>query len=109
MKQYTIQQEILMITASILSKKQWCESLAAMKIRRPMPLIEQLKYACTKNFLEELFPEIIDKTIFERRFFIWPIQRKNNLLQIGICKSPMCFDKRRSINTDCFLQYVSYN
>src|SRR4051812_6897565 len=109
MEKYTIQQEILLVIASILSKKQWCESIALKQIRRPLPLVDQLKYACSKNFLEEVLPEIIDKSMFTGRFHIWPIQRNNNLLQISICKAPLTFDKQHSINTECFLQTLNYN
>lgn len=68
MKTKNMQQEILLLTTSTLSQREWCEKDASNK--ESFSSHEQLENACWNGLLYEIIPEVMRQ---ERNFFLWQI------------------------------------
>ena len=98
-----IQQEILLLTGSTFSQRQFCENHTKDN-RRNVSEIEKLKEACRNGLLDELMPE----TFTNKKLCIWDIEETEFSLQIELSEYPSS-EKRFSINPYYFLRRIEYN
>jgi hypothetical protein len=104
----TIQQEILLVTTSTFSKRQFCENNTVESARFLSPA-EQLEEACWNGLLDELLPEILQKATCGKHLYLWHIRNGASFLQIELSELPLSMDKRFSIDTNFFLPTILFN
>jgi hypothetical protein len=102
-----IQQEILLMTGSSLSKRNLCENDNSGNSRL-LSTIEQLENACWNGMLEEFLPGLI-LTIKGKTLLLWEIQNANNFLHIDLCDQPQFLNKEHSVDPYFFLSYLNCN
>jgi len=107
MKAISTQQEILVITGTSFSRRQWSEkndsgnSFTSEK--------EQLEKACWNGLIKELLPEIFDKTTVGEDLYLWRIQEADAFLELEFSEYPETMEEMYSINPHSFLPVIFYN
>lgn len=97
MKMHTTQQEILLVTATTLTQKGFCERKAFETNDYLLP-DQQLEQACWNGFLDELFSEITQQSTTDSKLLIWHIRHGESLLQIQLSESSVMLKKQSSID-----------
>ena len=59
---------------------------------------EQLEEACWNGLLDEMLPELIQKTTEGKKLFLWHIRHCRSFLGIGLSESPSFIDRESSID-----------
>lgn len=103
----TINQEILLMTATTFAQKEWAEKDAQhSKTTSPE---EQLEEACWNGLLNEMLPGIIEKSSTGKDLLLWQIIHHRSFLEIDLCESPYAEDRFHSISPYVFLRVMFYN
>jgi hypothetical protein len=100
MKRKTVNQEILLITATALVRKEWSRKDAWGR-RASVP--GQLEEACLSSLLNELLPGLIEKSSTGKKLLLWQIIQCASFLKIVLCDSSDKVDDTLSINPYLFL------
>lgn len=108
MKAAEIQQEILLVTTSTFSKRQWCKQQDVNRNRHQDPT-DQLEEACWNGLLSEMLPEVLEKPVSGGRLYLWHIRQGATVLQIELSEQPPRVDELFSINPSLFLPTMEYN
>jgi hypothetical protein len=103
----SIQQEILLITNSSLSKRSLCEKKSTEASSR-FSNVERLENACWNGMLEEFLPGLI-LTVEGKTLFLWEIRNAKNFLHIDLCDQPNFFNRELSIDPYLFLNHINCN
>ena len=103
----SVQQEILLMTHSSLSKRKFCEKNNADN-NSSFTNIEQLQQACWNGMLEDFLPGLLVKSE-GKSLLLWEIQNANSFLHIDLCDQPGFPIKRFSIDPYIFLDQLYYN
>ena len=103
----TVQQEILLMTHSSLSKRNLCES-NNLELNKLFSNVERLEQACWNGMLEDFLPGLVVKAE-GRTLFIWEIHNANSFLHIDLCDQPVSANKEFSIDPYIFLNHIDYN
>jgi hypothetical protein len=103
-----IQQEILLVTNSTLSKRQLCEKNIPDKIN-PLSQANQLEEACWNGLLEDLFPGMINKTPSGKVLPLWKISQGTSFLEIELSEYPHSLKKQYSIDPYCIFEATNWN
>jgi|SRR4030095_6207685 len=98
-----LQQEILLVTGTTFSQRQFV-SRDSVNDDRALSENEKLEKACWDGLLDELLPEIITN----KKLHIWQICNSEFSLQIELSEYPSK-EKWSSINPDYFLRESKYN
>jgi len=98
-----IQQEILLVTGTTFSQKQFCDRDGKNE-SKDLPESEKLEKACWNGLLNELLPEIITN----KQLHVWQIGDTESSLQIELSEYPSK-QKQFSINPYYFLRTMKYN
>ena len=107
MKTNTIQQEILLVTTTTLSKREWCKLNASKS--SPRSYTEQLEEACWNGLLDELLPEILTKSSSGKLLYLWHIRHSAAFLQIEMSEIPVTIEKQSSIYPNFFFAKMFNN
>lgn len=108
MKTNTIQQEVLLATTTTLSKREWC-SRDASENRQFLSHKEVLEEACWNGLLNELLPEIMEKSATGKRLILRNIRGGKYSLAIELGEFSQAIEKQYSINSNSFLPAMTYN
>jgi hypothetical protein len=92
-----IQQEILLITGTTLSKRQLCAKNETDSTNHLL-FTEQLEEACWNGMLYELLPEVIKKSSSGNRLSLWQIRHGASFLEIDLSECPASFEDQYSLN-----------
>lgn len=103
----TVQQEILLMTNSSLSKTNLCEKNSA-EPRKQFSNAERLEQACWNGMLDEFLPGLVVKAE-GKTLFLWEIQTAKNFLHIDLSDQPVCANKQCSIDPYYFLDHLNLN
>jgi len=103
----TVQQEILLMTNSSLSKRNFCEK-NNVEATSSFTNIERLQQACWNGMLEEFLPGLLLKSK-GKSLLLWEIQNAKTFLHIDLCDQPGFPIKRFSIDPYMFLDQLYYN
>lgn len=106
MKKNFTQQEVLLITGTNFSSRQWCE-----KDVNPNHFTEneKLEDACWNGILWETLPEIFGEHVNAKMLSLWQIRRAASGLQLELGEFPSTMEKHFSIDPYSFLETQSYN
>jgi hypothetical protein len=108
MKTNSTQQEILLVTTATFFKRQLCDRIMYNNEHLLSPP-EQLEEACWNGLLNEILPEIKQKTSLGKSLYIWHIRNGNSFLQIELSELPLLMEKQYSIDTNFFLSDLLHN
>jgi hypothetical protein len=103
----SVQQEILLMTNSSLSKRNLCERNSP-EPGKHFSNVERLEEACWNGMLDELLPGLIIK-VEGKTLFLWEIQNANSFLHINLCDQPQTLDKQTSIDPYIFFNKLNFN
>jgi len=100
----TVQQEILLMTNSSLSKTNLCEKNSSEEGRR-ISNAERLEQACWNGMLDEFLPGLVER-VEGKTLFLWEIQNGKNFLHIDLCERPDFINEESSIDPYIFLKHL---
>ena len=104
---HSVQQEILLMINSSLSKRSFCEINSSEKCKQ-FSNLEKLEDACWNGMLNEFLPGLIEK-VEGKTLFLWDIHNAKNFLHIDLCDHPNSIEKVFSIDPYIFLDEIQYN
>jgi|SRR5215831_1654690 len=105
MKANFTQQEILLMTNTTFSQRQWCEK-ENTDHHGSLSCTEQLEDACWNGVIYEMFPGIVEKSAEGKRLYLWQIYHGTSFLQLELCEQPRLIDLWFSINPHAFIPTV---
>ena len=103
----TVQQEILLMTNSSLSKTNLCEK-NNKESGKHFSNAEKLEQACWNGMLAEFLPGIV-MHIEGKTLFMWEIQTAKNFLHIDLCDQMPSSEKEHSIDPYIFMDTLNFN
>ncbi|HVG14274.1 MAG TPA: hypothetical protein VM935_04905 [Chitinophagaceae bacterium] len=105
MKEATVQQEILLMTGTSFSSRNWCEKDGSdgNDIRDE----EMLKEACWNGLLPEMLPEICSPVKGDKKMFLWSVTEAQNFIDVEMGEVQEETERIYSINPYSFLQEQS--
>lgn len=107
MKTKPINQEILLMTTTTFSQREWCEKDA--RNYKPSSVSERLEKACWNGLLDDMLPEIVAKSSKGKRLALWQITRFSSFLELELSESILNYQEARSINPYLFVPTLSLN
>jgi hypothetical protein len=108
MKPKSLQQEILLLTASRISRRQ----LAGDRHLNNSPHLsfnEQLEEACRNGLLDRLLPGTIEQPSSGKKLHLWQIRSGARFLHIELCTFPIVIEKEHSLDPYLFLPLMYGN
>ncbi|MEO8412586.1 MAG: hypothetical protein ABI472_02965 [Ginsengibacter sp.] len=107
MKTDSTQQEILLLTGTSFSNREWCEKISGDT--NHLTSKEQLEEACWNGLLREILPEIYMLPGSQKKLFIWQIKEGKSFIELELGEIPGETDEQLSINPYLFLHFQSLN
>lgn len=107
MKTEKTQQEIVLVTTTTFSKREWCKIGTFDKDGQPYT--EQLEEACWNGLLCEMLPEVMKQTACGKQLFLWHIRKGNSFLKVELSEMPPQLEEHFSIDAAFFLPTLVYN
>jgi len=83
MKPHSFKREILLVTTSSLSNRQFCEKDSQEKNANLSPA-ERLEAACWNGVLYEILPEIMHDLPSGEKIYLWQVEMKQSCLKLNI-------------------------
>jgi len=105
MKTNSIQQEILLVTNTTFSKRQYCEKEDPGNSQLSQE--EKLEEACWNGLLNDLLPEIISTS--NKQIYTWQIRQTKAFIEIELCTSPLRIGREYSIDPYYFFPSLCRN
>jgi hypothetical protein len=105
METNTTLQEILLMTNTTFSSRQWYDKDDLAKSRQ-MSEKERLEEACWNGLLSEMLPEISEPS---ETLHIWQVKEGASFLDVELSEFPAEKDNHFSIDPYCFLRVQSAN
>lgn len=102
------QQEILLVTGTHFSSREWVEKDSASNQQQPTEN-DRLKEACWNGLIWEVFPEILVRTPQPLKLYLWQILEARHFLMMELGDLPNEIDKNFSIDPYYFMHVQSYN
>ena len=100
MKTKSLQQEILLLTGTKFSAREWAEKKDGEK--NQLSSIEKLEDACWNGLLYEMLPGIIEKTENGKQLTLWNIHQCKSFLGIEMSDSSFVIKHESSIDPYLF-------
>jgi len=104
MKTKSTQQEILLITGTKFSAREWAEKNVADNNK--LTPTEKLEEACWNGLLDEKLPELIQKTTEGKKLSLWHIRTCKSFLEIDLSESSPLIDPEFSIDPYFFVPAI---
>ena len=102
------QQEILLITGTSFSSRQWCEKDSSDDKQR-LTEMERLEDACWSGLVKEMLPELFRGADNSKKMFLWKICEGKSFLELDLGESPFEKDKVYSIDPYIFMDSNNCN
>jgi len=102
----TVQQEILLVANSSLSRKTFCEKDPTESDQSSS--MEQLAEACWNGMLKELLPDLL-LSVKGKTLFMWQVNCANNFLHVDLCERPKFSNREQSVDPYIFLNHRCFN
>lgn len=101
MKPQSTQQEILLITGTKFSEREWAEKLVEDKSK--LSATEKLEDACWNGLLDEMLPELVQRSTEGKKLFLWHIRQCRSFLEIELSEGSPVIDREFSIDPYFFV------
>jgi hypothetical protein len=105
MKAQPVQQEILLMTGTKFSEREWAEKLVEDKNK--LSATEKLEDACWNGLLDEMLPELAQKTSEGKKLFLWHIRHCKSFLEIELSESSPVIEREFSIDPYFFVPGIN--
>ena len=107
MKTGSTQQEILLITGSNFSARE----LAEKKVEEKQSLTaeEKLEDACWNGLLNDMLPELVQKTETGKPLYLWHVRHCRSFLELELSETPTVIEREFSIDPYFFLPALGTN
>ena len=103
----SIQQEVLLLKGTTFSTQQWCEKDAAKN--KKLSQTEQLEDACWNGLVNEMLPEIIERSGDGKKLLLWHVRHGASFLQLDLSETPQVIAPQTSIDPYFFLPSLLSN
>ena len=107
MKAQPTQQEILLLTGTKFSEREWAEKLVEDKNK--LSATEKLEDACWNGLLDEMLPEVVQKSAEGKKLFLWNVRQCRSFLEIELSDSSPVIEKENSIDPYLFVSLIPLN
>ena len=107
MKTISTQQEILLMTGTKFSAREWAEK--NVEDKNKFSATEKLEDACWNGLLDEMLPEIIQKSPEGKKLFMWRIRYCQSFLEIELSESSPLIEGEFSIDPYFFVPGLLLN
>ncbi len=107
MKTQYVQQEILLMTGTRFSARELTEK--NVEDKNKLSATEQLEDACWNGLLDEMLPELIQKTTKGKKLYLWHIRLCRSFLGIELTESSPSIDQELSIDPYFFVPALVMN
>jgi len=101
MKTDSTQQEILLMTGTTFSIREWCEKDAGKQ--NNFTEKEQLENACWNGLLQAMLPEICVQPEGNKKLLLWQIREGKSFIELELGETPKEIDKQFSIDPYSFM------
>ena len=101
METQSTQQEILLMTGTKFSEREWAEKIVEDKNK--LSPTEKLEDACWNGLLDEMLPELVQKTTDGKKLFLWHIRHGRSFLEIELGESSPVIEREFSIDPYFFV------
>jgi hypothetical protein len=101
------QQEILLLTGTSFSSRQWCQKDESTD--KNLTEKERLEEACWFGLVKEMLPELFNQSTPENKVFLWKILEGKSFLELDMGETPFNKDRLHSIDPYSFLSETSYS
>ena len=108
MKPHSLQQEILLVTTSKISRRQLVGD-HSFELSQHLSYKEQLEEACWNGLLTEMLPEMMEQTASGKQLFLWHIRKGASFLKVELSEMPPRLEEHFSIDPAFFLPTLVYN
>ncbi len=98
----SIQQEILVVTGTTFSTRQWSEKDPGKQ--NNFSEKEQLEEACWNGLLYELLPEAYSQPADQKKLFLWQIKEGKSFIDLELGEEPFEIDTHFSIDPYSFMR-----
>lgn len=108
MKSITTQQEILLITGTGFTSRQYCERDSTDNSKTLSPN-EILQEACWNGLVQEWIPEIFGATDHPIKLYLWQLREASHFISLEMGEYPKDIDSYLSIDPYLFLVHATQN
>ncbi len=108
MKTHFLQQEILLVTYSKISRRQLAVN-NSYDLNQHLSYTERLEEACRNGLLDKLLPGTIEKHVSGKKLHLWQIRSGACFLHIELCTFPIVIEKQYSIDPYLFVPTTCAN
>ena len=112
MKTHSTQQEILLMTGSKFAAREWAEKTSdpdGERENNKLSPTEKLEEACWNGLLDEMLPEVVEKTGEGKKLFLWHVRQCRSFLGIDLSESSPLIERDCSIDPYYFLSFIPLN
>ena len=102
------QQEILLLTGTSFSSRQWCQKDESADKNR-LTEKERLEEACWYGLVKEMLPELFRDSNNYKKVFLWKILEGKSFLELDMGETPLNKDNFYSIDPYSFLGEKYYS
>lgn len=103
MKTNSTQKEILLLTGTTFSKREWSEKVSGKK--NNLTEKEQLEDACWNGLLPEILPEVYSHIEENKKLFLWHIKQGKSFIDLELGDIPEEMEKQFSIDPYSFMYF----
>lgn len=105
MKKNSTQQEVLLLTGTKFSSRQWC--MKDENQSKQLTDSEKLEEACWNGLLPEMLPEIFTETMAPgKKLYLWQVKEGASFLDLEIGEFPVAKDNYFSIDPYSFTRLI---
>jgi hypothetical protein len=108
MKTNATQQEILLVTNTTFSQRQLCEK-DILEDDKYLSRTDLLEDACWNGLLDEMLPDILEKSSAGKKLHMREIRHAKWFLEIELCEYPQTIEQEFSIDPYAFLPITFYS
>ncbi|HVZ96349.1 MAG TPA: hypothetical protein VG847_05705 [Chitinophagaceae bacterium] len=103
MKTNSTHQEILLVTGTSFSARQWCEKEPGRQ--KELSETEQLEEVCWNGLLYEMLPEV---NLHEenKKLFVWKIKEAHSFIEVELGETPEQTNEQISIDPYLFFSHL---
>ena len=102
MKKKSTQQEILLVTGTGFSSRQWCKYDENGRSEN-LTELEKLEEACWNGLIKELLPEIYGDGKGPEKMYLWHVRKISSFLELELGSFPDSIENYFSINPHSFM------
>ena len=108
MKPLSLQQEIFLVTASRISRKQLAGDFS-QGLNDHLSDTERLEEACWNGLLDKILPGTIERPSSGKKLHLWQIRTGARFVHIELCTFPVVIEKRYSLDPYHFVPTTCAN